>query len=114
MNITKEKVREAIEANIIIGDGHTLFMPEYYAPHFTLSELTEAGLVQTHESDGSHKGTIFADDGSVIPELKAVYNLEFLYWLANQIGANTDTRSMGRGSQAQELVGNIHEALRGK
>ena len=111
MNITKEKVREAIKANIIIGDGHTLFYPEYYAPHFTLSELTEAGLVQTHESDGSYKGTIFADDGSVVQELKAVYNLDFLYWLANQIGANTNTRSMGRGSQAQELVGNIHEAL---
>ena len=111
MNITKEKVREAIKANIIIGDGHTLFYPEYYAPHFTLSELTEAGLVENHESDGSYKGTIFAHDGSVVDELKAVYNLDFLYWVAIQIGADTNIQSMGRGSQAMELVRNINKAL---
>jgi hypothetical protein len=111
MNITKEKVREAIKAKIIIGDGHTLFMPEYYAPYFTLNELTEAGLVENHQSDGSYKGTIFSHDGSVVDELKAVYNLDFLYWVAIQIGADTNIRSMGRGSQAQELVGNIHKAL---
>ena len=39
------KVKEALEAGVITGDGHTLFSPEFYAPHFTAEELDEAGLI---------------------------------------------------------------------
>jgi hypothetical protein len=105
------KVKEALEAGVITGDGHTLFSPEFYAPHFTAEELDEAGLIETHESDGTPKGTIFASDGTIIEKLEAVYNLEFLYWVASRVGVTEQTRSMGRGSQAQELVGFIRKAL---
>jgi hypothetical protein len=106
-----EKTKTALEAGVIEADGHTLFAPEHYSPHFTLDELREAGLIQTHESDGTHKGSIFDANGNVIQKLEAVYNLEFLYWLASAIGASHYTRSNGRGSQAQELVDNIKQKL---
>lgn len=104
------KVQEALKDNIIIGDGHTLFAPEFYAPHFTAEEL--AHLIHKHQSDGaSWKSTIFDENGNVIPELEAIYNLDFLYWLAGQLGVTKNTTAMGRGSQAQQLVGFIREAI---
>lgn len=108
----EQKVKDAIDGEIIIGDGHTLFGADFYAPHFTASELADAGLLRNHASNQeSWKSTIFSDNGEVIDELFAVYNLEFLYWIANQIGVTESVRSMGRGSQARELVGYIREKL---
>lgn len=107
----RTRVAEALTAGVITGDGHTLFSPDYYAPYFTAEELNEAGLIETHESDGTHKGSIFAADGSLIERLEAVYNLEFLYWVARAIGAKSYTQSSGRGSQARELIGFIRAEL---
>ena len=45
------KVQEALKAGVIIGDGHTLFAPEFYEPYFTATEL--AHLIHKHESHGS-------------------------------------------------------------
>jgi hypothetical protein len=105
------RVSEAMQAGKIQADGHTLFSPEFYAPFFSAEELKAARLIQTHTSDGTPKGTIFGSDGSVIERLEAVYNLDFLYWVAGSVGVDKYPRSMGRGSQAQELVGFIAEAL---
>lgn len=105
----RQRVIEALKDSTVHGDGHTLYSPEFYAPHFSETELAEAGLIQTHKSDGTHKGSIFAPDGSLVPELKAVYNLSFLYWLASRVGVTESVRAMGRGSQAQELVGYIYD-----
>lgn len=107
----RQRVIRAMENGKIFGDGHTLYSPERYAPHFTEAELKEAGLIQIHKSDGTPKGTITAPDGSVLTELKAVYNLDFLYWVASKVGVTQSVRANGRGSQAQELVGYIREAL---
>jgi len=107
----RQRVIEALKDTTIHGDGHTLYSPEFYAPHFSEAELAEAGLIQTHKSDGTHKGSIFAPDGSLVSELKAVYNLEFLYWLARKVGVTESVRANGRGSQARELVGYISNAL---
>lgn len=106
-----EKTKQALEAGVIIGDGHTLFAPNFYAPFFTEEELKNAGLIEVHESDGSFKGSIFDNDGKVIEKLEAVYNLSFLYWLAGALGVTEHTRANGRGSQAQELVGFINAKL---
>jgi len=105
------KVQSAFDAGVIIGDGHTLFAPEYYAPHFTADELAKADLIQKHESDGTHKGSIMSPDGSFIQELEAVYNLDFLYWVSEELGVTENTSEIGRGSQAQQLVGFISKAL---
>lgn len=107
----RQRVIEALKNGTIEGDGHTLYSPEKYAPYFTEAELEEAGLIEIHKSDGTPKGTITAPDGSVLPELKAVYNLHFLYWVASKVGVTQSVRANGRGSQAQELVGYIHDAV---
>jgi hypothetical protein len=107
----RARVKDAHEAGIIIGDGHTLFAPEHYAPHFTAEELYEAGLIRNHRSDGSPKGSIYANDGSVVESVKAVYNLDFLYWLAYGVSDDVKVTAMGRGSQAQQLVDCIVTAL---
>ncbi len=107
----KDRVRQALEADVIIGDGHTLFAPEYYTGYFTLDEIGH--LITKHKSDGTGKGSIFAPNGSVIDELEAIYNLDFLYWVARHMGITTRVWREGRGSQAQELVGYIREHLDG-
>jgi len=104
------KVQEALEAGVIIADGHTLFAPEFYEPFFTATELGH--LIRKHQSDGeSWKSTIFDENGEVIPELEAIYNLDFLYWLASKLGVTKHTTAMGRGSQAEQLKGFIREAI---
>lgn len=109
--VTKEQVREAIKGGVVIADGHTLYSPEFYAPHFTEAQLRKARLISTHKSDGTHKGSIYDNDGNVIPKLVGVYNLSFLYWLAGQLGCDTYCWQSGRGSQAGELVRRIHDAV---
>ena len=109
--VTKEQVTEAIKAGVIIGDGHSLFAPDFYAPHFTEAQLRKARLISTHKSDGTHKGSIYGSDGKVIKKLVAVYNLSFLYWLAGQLGCDTWTEMNGRGMQASVLVSRIREAV---
>jgi hypothetical protein len=105
-----ERTRSALADGTVIGDGHTIFSPEHYAPHFPLTEIAPLG--RTYESDGSPKGTIFRD-GKAMPSVSGVYNLAFLYWLAEQVGADaTDARRMmGRGFQAQSLVAAIKQAV---
>ena len=99
---TKAHIRKALEDEVIVGDGHTIFPPSEYEG-FDISDL-----ITTHKSDGTPKGTIFAYDGSIMEEVKGVYNLTFLYRLASDLGL--EYRScMGRGSQARAIVDSIKE-----
>jgi len=103
---SKDQIRKGIETEVIVGDGHTLFRPEHYASLVSEESLRKARLVTTHKSDlSSPKSTIFDNNGNVVKELTAVYNLSFLYWLASQVGVEHDGGSYnGRGSQAQAIV----------
>ena len=53
MTSFQTRVLQAMHDGVIEGDGHTIFSPEYYAPHFTVDELRKAGLIQNHRSDMS-------------------------------------------------------------
>jgi hypothetical protein len=101
-DITKAQIKKAIEDDVIFGDGHTIYKSSVYRDHFDLPDR----LVRTYKSDTSdHKSTIYANDGSIIPELHGVYNLDFLRWLVIEVGLLDKAGSrMGRGSQAQEYV----------
>lgn len=106
------KVRIALADETIHGDGHTMFAPEFYAPHFSETELKKAKLIQTHKSvKGSHKETIYASDGSVIEKMVAIYNLSFLYWVCRKVGVSSATQYNGRGMIAQALVARISSAV---
>lgn len=106
-DITKAQIRKAVADGVIFGDGHTIYKPSVYTDHFDLPD----SLVQTYKSDTSnHKSTIYANDGSIIPELEGVYNLDFLRWLVSAVGVYDLTRDYnGRGSQAQEYVRVLRE-----
>lgn len=115
MNDITARATEAMNNGKIVGDGHSLFSPDFYAPFFSAEELDKAGLIRTHESDGSHKGSIYDNEGNIVEEMTAVYNLNFLYWLVGKLGI-TDYRNdfFGRGSQAQELASVIRKHLKEK
>lgn len=102
----KALVREAFDAEVIRGDGHGMFGPEAYSEFF---DVEAAGLLKTHHSDGTGKGTMFGDDGQIMESCEAVYNLSFLYWLARQCDVTDYGRCFGRGSQAREIVRALQE-----
>lgn len=85
-------------------DGHSILKPE---------ALTDAGLpaevvkhlTSTHRSDGTPKGTIFVS-GQAVKELKGVYGLDALRFLARTLGIEYRD-AIGRGFEAQ----NIQQAL---
>lgn len=101
--ITKQLVRDALKEEIIYPSGHDIMPSNYYEKYFDVSHL-----VHTFKSDGTHKGTIFVN-GEPVDELKGVYNLNFVDWLAGMIGLTyRDYGSYGgRGFQAQAIVRSI-------
>lgn len=101
-----ERLRQALADGTITGDGHTIFAPSHYAPHFSEDELRKVNLIRTLQSDYSDpKSTIYDNDGNPVKELEGVYNLNFLYWLAGSLGVEHDALTYnGRGSQATALV----------
>lgn len=106
------KVKQAIEGGVIVGDGHSIYSPTFYAPYFTEAELNEAGLIDEHTSDESdYKSTLFDSNGKKVAGIKGVYNLYFLEWLNGQLGTGKWSNKFGRGSQACDYVGFIHEAV---
>jgi hypothetical protein len=108
-----EKTREALKGGKVIGDGHTIYNPTFYAPYFTEEELREAGLIRRYSSDtSSHKSTIFdPENGEVVDYVDGVYNLTFLTWLAAELGVKEYRECFGRGSQAQVIVSAIMEVM---
>ena len=112
MTTIRQRTKDALADGTITGDGHTIFRPEFYAPHFTEDELRTAQLIQTLESDFSNpKSTIFDNDGNPVEKMDGVYNLNFLYWVAGINGVSNIRECFGRGSQAQAIVEAIQEAL---
>ena len=106
------KVKQAIEGGVIVGDGHSIYSPEFYAPYFSEAELNEAGLITEHESDESdYKSTLFDSNGKKVAGIKGVYNLYFLEWLNGKLGTGKWSNKNGRGSQASDYVGFIYEAV---
>ena len=99
MEITKELVAEAIDKEIIIGDGHAIFYSKFYESLFDVSHL-----VRNHASGNEPKYTIYdTETGEPMTELMGVYNLDFLYWLAKETGV-TYREAFGRGTQARNIV----------
>ena len=99
MSITKEQVRKAFDADVIRGDGHTIFAPSFYEDHFDVAHLEVE-----YESDYSNgKSTIYSNDGVPMDKTTGVYNLRFLQWLAKELDVDYPSMS-GRGSQASAIA----------
>lgn len=112
MENIREKAKAALADGTINGDGHGIFSPEAYAPHFTADDL--GSLVCSYKSDrSSHKSTIWDRNGNPMHEARGVYNLDFLRWLCGQVGGDTSVSHgfYGRGTQARALVEEIARAV---
>lgn len=108
MEITKQLVKAALADDTIEGDGHAIIDPKHYEPHFPRDVLNKAGLVTTHHSDGTGKGSIFGPDGAMLESLEGVYNLSFLYWVARRAGVEWTT-AFGRGTEARHIVSALRD-----
>lgn len=113
MTTLTERTKEAIANGKVIGDGHTIFFPDFYAPYFAEDELRQAGLIMNLKSDfSSNKSTIYdTETGQPVDGVTGVYNLSFLEWLASSLGVTDYRICNGRGSQAQAIVDALREAL---
>lgn len=99
MSITKAQVREALDADVIRGDGHTIYAPSFYADHFDVAHLE----IEYKSDYSSGKSTIYDNDGVPMESTKGVYNLRFLQWLAKELDVDYPSMS-GRGSQASAIA----------
>ena len=102
--ITKQQVMDAINNDVIDGDGHSIMDPTFY---------TDAGFDCEHlttefESDTSNpKSTIFKN-GVIQEKVKGIWALDFHYWIASECGlmrGKDYDEKIGRGSQAQAIAG---------
>ena len=91
------------------GDGHGLYDPAFLTDRDVPDALV-ARVTTVHKSDGSYKGSIFAPDGSVIEETRAVYSLD-LYRAINRDLGLPGSSMLGRGFEARQLHGQIEAAL---
>lgn len=96
--ITADTVRAALDDGTIHPDGHTIFEPSFYEPHFDVSHLAH-----TFKSDGTLKGSIFKD-GVLVESVQGVYNLQFLSWLHGELGVEESPTAIGRGFAAEQYV----------
>ncbi len=86
-------------------DGHSILKPEAFIEAGLPADVVEY-LTRSYKSDGSPKGTIFVA-GRPVKELKGVYGLDVLRFLASALGVEYRS-AIGRGFEAQ----NIQQALR--
>tara|TARA_R100000008_G_C3553693_1_gene151950 strand:+ start:566 stop:913 length:348 start_codon:yes stop_codon:yes gene_type:complete len=102
--ITKQQVIDAINNDVINGDGHSIYPPEFYVEQGFDCEH----LATEFESDLSNpKYTIFKN-GVPQEKMKGIWALDFHYWVASQCGlvrGEDYADKYGRGSQAQAIAG---------
>ena len=104
MTYSKEKIKDAIENGIIYGGGHGIIHPDHYEG-FDVTEITTV-----HYSDfSSPTTTIWGHDGEPKESMEGVYNLTFLYWVAQKAGVEAETPYGGRGSNARHIVKKLVE-----
>ena len=93
------------------ADGHSILKPEYLINiGFTFDFVAKYAYRQ---KAGKGKERLYDDTGKSVAYMDGVYALDFLYGIAENVGADTsEARSkMGRGFQAQELCRAIRAIL---
>lgn len=111
LELVQNMDREALKRVVACLDGHSIFHAEGLVAEGLPQEVADF-FTREHKSDGSHKGTIFTDEGAVA-SLRGIYGLELLGLVADALGADTSDayRKIGRGFRAQSLKKAISEAM---
>ena len=102
MTYTKELVRQAIDDQVIVGNGHAILAPEHY------KGFDVKHLIVTHKSDYRSGKTTIYTDGIAVDEIDGVYNLDFLHDLCDKLDLDRQN-FIGRGFQAQECARKLEE-----
>ena len=108
MNWLKVLLKNSAEAmELIDGDGHTIYSPEFLIKRGYSVEFVR-NITVRHESDySSGKSTIFGADGAPVDSLLGVAALTFHYAVAHELGLyeGKDYESYnGRGFQARAIA----------
>jgi len=105
-----EHVLEIVEE--IGGDGWTIFRADAEMFSNLTDEIRER-VIRVHKSDGTPKGSLWDDDGEMIPELNGIYALDLMWVLAEEVRADTTIAEskMGRGFASRALADAIKEKL---
>jgi hypothetical protein len=85
------------------GDGHGVYAPEWYTDRGWSAEMI-SGITFTHRSDGTYKGSIWREDGTMIAEIRGVYSLTFHEAVAEILGITDHEPMNGRGFRAQAVA----------
>ncbi len=111
LDLTNPEVRKAIRflmgADVIGGDGHSIFsVDQMVKEHTELEPIGEYLLQFVHEhksrpSEGP-KSVIFGTGGEVIKKLVGAYSLTIHSGIGNEIGAHW-LPAHGRGSEARRI-----------
>ena len=107
-----DAIRKYIEE--VGGDGHTIFKASYIK-ELGFTEEFVARYAYDHQSGEGYKATIFdTNSGNPFKSCYGVYGLDFIYGIANDIGADCSIAhtKMGRGFQAQEVAKAIKDKLK--
>ena len=87
-------------------DGQSVFNAKAFLEDGLPQEVVDY-VSRTHGSDGTPKGTIFAD-GKPVPVLCGVYGLDLLQFLAAALDVDYPS-AFGRGFQARHIQVAIHQ-----
>ena len=107
--LTKREAQRLID--YIGGNGHTIFDAAKLIEGTDVPENKLECWIHTHESDtSSPKETIFANDGSVVAEVRGIYGLDLIESIAYVLDCRSEC--MGRGSRCRDLTDQVRAKLR--
>lgn len=109
-----EEARQCAPAVLLraagLCDGHSILDPKAFVEVGLPAAVVEH-VTRRYTSDGSPKGTIFVH-GEPVPELRGVYGLDLLRFLADALGV-TYRSAIGRGFEAQNIQSALHAHFAG-
>lgn len=101
-----ELLKAAVLSILEDCEGYDVFYPSWVTAHGLPEEFAKS-LTRVMGSDGTHKGTIFGQDGRIVEQVEAIHDLELVRAICGRLGVSTDTPYFGRGSECRELVRRI-------
>tara|TARA_R100001460_G_scaffold40417_5_gene75527 strand:+ start:467 stop:862 length:396 start_codon:yes stop_codon:yes gene_type:complete len=112
-DLTTKRIKKAlVEANQkdlaeVLYDAHTIWDPKTFTDLGFPPKYVKSFL-RTYKSDGSHKGNIYADDGSIIKEVGGVSSHRIVEDIARRFNLHTALEASymkaGRGSSLAVLT----------
>lgn len=98
-SLTKDQLKAVVDH--VGSDGHTIFHSRVLEKAGWPQEAI-AAVCSKYESDGSPKGTIFGNNGEVLPAVLGWYGLDVITRIARDLGVKYEWKD-GRGFRAASI-----------